>query len=101
MAIRIEDTSHITITMNQQPFVVGAFASNLRIRLMRQHLADVTADVTDMLDDRVYNDLWRKIADVNSTVYDMLDGDTSMYRCTRIADFNTALARFQIWMSFV
>ena len=58
MAIRIEDTQHMTITLNQQPFVVGCVPHNLRVRLMRQHLSDDSIDVTDILDDRLLNCLF-------------------------------------------
>lgn len=40
LAIRIEDTLHCTVPMNDQPFVVGFMPHSLRVRLMRQHLGE-------------------------------------------------------------
>jgi hypothetical protein len=40
LAIRIEDTLHCNIKMNEQPFVVGFMPHTVRTRLMRQHLGE-------------------------------------------------------------
>jgi hypothetical protein len=52
MAIRIEDTAHETITLDNKPFVVGSLPHRVRLRLMHQHLADETIDIVDVLDER-------------------------------------------------
>lgn len=40
VAIRIEDTFHVQSTLNGQPHTVGFTPHSLRMKLMRQHLAD-------------------------------------------------------------
>lgn len=52
MAIRIEDTAHETISLDNKPFIVGSLPHRVRLRLMHQHLADETIDIVDVLDDR-------------------------------------------------
>lgn len=52
MAIRIEDTAHETITLDNKPFVVGSLPHQVRLRLMHQHLADETIDIVDVLNER-------------------------------------------------
>lgn len=96
MAVRFEDTAHEVITMNGEPFSVGVVPHSLRMRLMRQHMGDSTLNLTDMLNDDVYEGIWRKISTNNSSVYDQLDGEISMYRTKRIGDFKTALSRYEL-----
>jgi phospholipase D1/2 len=93
MAVRIEDTLHQDITMNGKRHTVGILPHNLRMQLMRQHLSDLAADVSDILDNNVFHLLWVSRAKHNTALYDELDGDISVYRCKTVAEFRAAFAR--------
>lgn len=95
VAVRIEDTLHIDIYMNRQPFAVGYFPHMLRTRLMRQHLGvNESVDVSDVLSEPVMQ-MWTRTAQSNSSLYDSLDGGISYYRCSTIADFTSAFAKYR------
>jgi hypothetical protein len=40
MAVRIEDTLHLDVTMNGHSHTVGYFPHTLRLQLMKQHVRD-------------------------------------------------------------
>jgi len=89
MAICIEDSSLVKTCLGGIVHIAGTQPHNVRVQLMRQHLADNSADVHDMLNDEVYNS-WIKISQHNSIIYDELDGDTSMYRTRTIESWTNA-----------
>ena len=45
VAVRIEDTDMLTIAFNGQPYSVGRFAHELRIKLMKQHNGDFAGNL--------------------------------------------------------
>jgi len=92
VAIRVEDTTHISIPFGgHQHFAVGLLPHTIRMRLMRQHIGDSQADVLDP----VTSQLFQQVADSNSALYDAVDEDTSVYRCTNLLQYRTALVAFK------
>ena len=87
IAIRIEDKEIEAIQFSDYRFVVGKTAHELRVRLMRQHLGDKTANVSNILSRDIFLENWESVAMHNSTIYDMLDGEMSVYRCKKISHF--------------
>eukprot|EP01031_Cornospumella_fuschlensis_P036058 gene36058-43728_t len=94
IAVRIEDTLHMQSSFNGVPFTVGYLPFMLRLRLMRQQVADETIDFSDPLKPEVYK-LWTGISQKNSSVYDELDGNMSVYRCVTISQYKQALQEHQ------
>lgn len=93
MALRIEDTLHLDITMNGHCHTVGYLPHTLRLKLMRQHVKDESIDFTDPLKPAAF-DMWKYIANKNSSIYDELDGNLSVYRCQSLSDHNAAFGQY-------
>ena len=91
MAIRIEDSNHMEIRLANAPWICGVTVHNMRMKLMRQHIASSSADVMDMLRPDVYQQCWRNIAVNNSSFYDQLDGESSPYRCKTLGEYIAGL----------
>lgn len=90
LAVRIEDTTHISIKMGGSPFTVGWQPHFTRVKLMKQHLGTEIIDISDPISKET-TDYWNYISNKNSSVYDELDGNLSVYRVKSINDFKKAL----------
>lgn len=93
VAVRIEDTLRLDTLMGGKAVEVGYLAHTLRLKLMRQHVADESIDFTDPLNPESYK-IWRSIATRNSSVYDELDGNMSLYRCSYTTQYKEALGQY-------
>jgi hypothetical protein len=97
MAIRIEDTQHLTVEFAGRPWVVGKVPHNMRVTLMRQHIAwnhelgSIVGDLVDVIRSDSYLAQWRNIAGNNSSIYDQLDSNASPYRCKTLVSYIVGL----------
>lgn len=94
MALRIEDTVHVTITLGGGPFVCGKTVHDLRVKFMRQHIGAPAANVDDITNIDTYEWQWRNIAATNSSLYDQLDGEASPYRATTVVAYTNGLRNY-------
>eukprot|EP01034_Spumella_vulgaris_P034559 gene34559-42628_t len=85
MAVRIEDTLHLDVTMNGHSHTVGYFPHMLRLKLMKQHVRDESVDLSDPVKADTYS-AWKRIANENSCIYDELDSNLSVDRCNSVAE---------------
>eukprot|EP00602_Paraphysomonas_sp_CaronLab_P005081 CAMPEP_0185033702 /NCGR_PEP_ID=MMETSP1103-20130426/22923_1 /TAXON_ID=36769 /ORGANISM="Paraphysomonas bandaiensis, Strain Caron Lab Isolate" /LENGTH=1391 /DNA_ID=CAMNT_0027570077 /DNA_START=374 /DNA_END=4549 /DNA_ORIENTATION=- len=92
IAIRVEDTAHITSKMNKKPWVVGVVPHMFRKRLMAKHLNDFQVDLTDPICRDIYWTRWVESAQMNSRLYDELDGPCSYDKCATVDEYEKALA---------
>ena len=64
--------------MNGKPYICNKFAYELRLQLWCEHL-DISLEekhiVNDVLDNFVYNDLWKKISSSNTLIYNTVFTD--------------------------
>lgn len=109
IAVRIEDTFHLTIPLGGRNWTAGSLPHSLRMRLMKQHTGRFSGksflllNSLNMLDELIdvafhsvnrtdpFNLFWLNLSTRNSQIYDFLDGDASIYRCQRLDQYKNAL----------
>lgn len=94
MALRMEDSNLLQVSMGGVSFNVGRLPHETRVKLMRQHLADPNADIVDILNKTTYMEQWRDVSAKNSAIYDEIDGNISPYRTHTLAQFEAAMLQY-------
>ncbi|KAK6187642.1 hypothetical protein SNE40_005621 [Patella caerulea] len=73
LAVMVEDIKKTPVRINGREHFVGRFASSLRTTLFREHLGlsdSDTLDITDIVRQDFYKNIWLKQAAINTTIYD-------------------------------
>ena len=77
--------------MGEKPWVAGVAALSLRVKLMRTHLGDANANVSDPICNATYNSLWMQTCIDNEAAYASLDSFASLHKCVTFDQYSWAI----------